>query len=78
MVFEVDEFIHVGMGSGVVARRFSCPEVCGIFLDQGSNPCPCIDRQILYHWALREVLYLLFNSTKHYVVEQNVSLYADW
>ena len=32
------------MGSGgrsvVVAHKLSCPVGCGIFLDQGSNPCP--------------------------------------
>ena len=27
-------------GSVVVAHRFSCSAVCGIFLDKGSNPCP--------------------------------------
>ena len=27
-------------GSVVVARGLSCSEACGIFLDQGSNPCP--------------------------------------
>ena len=27
------------MDSVVVANRLRCPEVCGIFLDQGSNPC---------------------------------------
>ena len=26
------------VGSVVVAHGLSCPEVCGIFLDQGSNP----------------------------------------
>ena len=26
--------------SGVAAYRLSCPAACGIFLDQGSNPCP--------------------------------------
>ena len=26
-------------GSVVVAPRLSCPTVCGVFLDQGSNPC---------------------------------------
>ena len=30
-------------GSVVVAHRLSCPEACGIFLDQGLNPC-------LLHW----------------------------
>ena len=29
--------------SGVVARGFSCPETCGIFLDRGLNPH-------LLHW----------------------------
>ena len=27
-------------GSVVVAHRLSCSEACGIFPDQGSNPCP--------------------------------------
>ena len=27
-------------GSVVVAHRLSCPKDCGIFPDQGSNPCP--------------------------------------
>ena len=31
------------MGSVVVAYRLSCSTACGIFLDQGSNPC-------LLHW----------------------------
>ena len=28
------------MGSVVVAHGLSCSVACGIFLDQGSNPCP--------------------------------------
>ena len=32
-------------GSVVVAHRLSCPEACGIFLDQGLNPC-------LLHWQV--------------------------
>ena len=28
------------VGSVVVAHRLSCPVACGIFLEQGSNPCP--------------------------------------
>ena len=27
-------------GSVDVAHRLSCPLACGIFLDQGLNPCP--------------------------------------
>ena len=33
------------LGSGVVARGLSCPTACGVFLDQGSNPC-------LLHWQM--------------------------
>ena len=32
----------------------------GIFLDQGSNSCPCFGRQILNHWANREFPYYDF------------------
>ena len=43
------------VGSGV-ARGLSCPEACGIFLDQPSKPYPLNCRQILYHWTIRDVL----------------------
>ena len=33
------------IGSAVVAHRLSRPMACGIFLDQGSNPC-------LLHWQV--------------------------
>ena len=32
-------------GSVVEAHELSCPEACGIFLDQGSKPCPL-------HWQV--------------------------
>ena len=38
-----------------VVFRLCCSEACGIFSDQGSNRCPCIGRQVLIHWTLREV-----------------------
>ena len=41
-------------GSVVVAHGLSCSAACGIFPDQGSNPCPRIGRQILNHCATRE------------------------
>ena len=28
------------VGSVVVVHRLICPMACGIFLDQGPNPCP--------------------------------------
>ena len=37
-----------------MVRGLSCSSACGIFPDQGSNPCPCIGRQILNHCATRE------------------------
>ena len=40
----------------VVVQRLSCPEACGIFLDQGSKLYRCIGRRILKHWTTREVL----------------------
>ena len=30
------------MGPVAVAHGLSCPVVCGIFLEQGSNPCPTL------------------------------------
>ena len=41
-------------GSVVVAHGPSCSAACGIFPDQGSNPCPCIGRRILNHCVTRE------------------------
>ena len=41
-------------GSVVVAHGPSCSAACEIFPDQGSNPCPCIGRQILNHCTTRE------------------------
>ena len=32
-------------GSVVVMQKLSCPTTCGIFLDQGWNPCPL-------HWQV--------------------------
>ena len=32
------------MDSEVAAHRLSCPESCGIILDQESNPCPLTTR----------------------------------
>ena len=42
-----------GMGASVVvAHRLSCSRACGIFLDQGLNPCPLhwqVDSYPVYH-----------------------------
>ena len=43
-----------------VAHRLCCSTAHGIFLAQGSNPCPLIGRQILNHWTIREVPILLY------------------
>ena len=58
-------------GSAVVAHGPSCSAACGIFPDQGSNPFPCIGRQILNHCATREaldtsiLLHFLFENILH-------------
>ena len=41
-----------------MVHGLSCSSACGIFPDQGSNSCPCIGRQILNHYAAREVCLL--------------------
>ena len=38
-----------------VAHGHNCPEACGVFPDQELNPCALHGRQILNHWATREV-----------------------
>ena len=43
-------------GSVVLAHRLSCLAACGIFPDQGSNPCLALGRWILNHWTPREAL----------------------
>ena len=48
-------------GSVVVAHRPSCSAACGIFPDQGSNPCPLhwqADSQPLRHQGSPRVLFL--------------------
>ena len=48
----VQASVVVAYSSGVASYGFSCPEACGIFLDQGSNPCPLhrhVDSQALAH-----------------------------
>ena len=53
-------------GSVVVAHRLSCSAACGIFPDQGSNPCPLrwqVDSQPLLHQGSpysHKFLYLFF------------------
>ena len=43
------------LGSVVAADGLSCSVACGIFPDQGSNPCPCVGRRVLNYWTTREV-----------------------
>ena len=42
-------------GPVVVAHRLSCPEACGIFLEQGLSRVPCIGRWSLNHWTTRAI-----------------------
>ena len=46
-------------GSVVVVHGLSCSEACGIFPDQGSNPCPLhwqVDSQPLRHLPVASIL----------------------
>ena len=47
-------------GSVVAAHRLRCSLACGIFPDQGFNLYLLHWRQILYHWATREVTHAMF------------------
>ena len=38
----VERRVRSAWSSVAVAHRLSCPTACGIFLDQGSNPCPLL------------------------------------
>jgi len=51
------------MGSVVAAPGLSCPEACGIFLDQGSNLCPCTGRQSHQGSSQNVVLISYYNMT---------------
>ena len=72
-------------GSVVVAHGISCSTACGIFPDQGLNPCPLhwkaksqpLDhqgspgRQMLNHCATREVPVIYFKYSTVYMSIQN-------
>ena len=50
-------------GSVVVAHGLSCSAACGIFPDQGLNPCPLhwqADSQPLRHQGSPQILFLMF------------------
>ena len=50
-------------GSVVVAHGLSCSAACGIFPDQGSNPCPLhwqADSQPLHHQGSPSYHFLMF------------------
>ena len=54
------------MSPAAVAHGLSCLVVCGIFLDQGLNPCPCIGKRILKHWPTMETQLLLEDCSLQY------------
>ena len=51
------------MGWVVVAHSLSCPAACGIFPDQGSDPCSRIGRPTVIQFTTREVLNRCFVSS---------------
>ena len=62
-------------GSVVVAHGLSCSVACGIFPDQGSNPCPLhwqADSQPLRHQGSPKIFFvlsimLILNSKLHHI-----------
>ena len=58
--------------------RVSCSAACGIFADQGSNPCPLHCRQILNHCTTREVPGVNYQLRKIYLSLTNQSLVLLW
>ena len=52
------------MGSVVGMHGLSCSSACGIFTDQGLNPCLPHWDWILHHWATREAW--LLSLLKHF------------
>ena len=56
--------------SGVAAYRLSCPAVCGIFPDQGLNPCPPhwqVDSQPLLHYRNPSLIFHLDCSNSLFI-----------
>ena len=58
-------------GSVVVPHGLSCSAACGIFPDQGSNPCPLhwqADSQPLRHQGSLKMLFFILRLTKQYAL----------
>ena len=51
-----------------MAHGLSCSMACGIFPDQGSNPCPCTGRRTLNHCATREVPALFLDKINFKII----------
>ena len=67
LLIAVDSFVESTgsrcADSVVVLHELSCPETCGIFPDQGSNPCPLhcqTDFYPLYHQGSPILLFFFF------------------
>ena len=60
-------------GSAIVAHGPSCSAACGIFPDQGSNPCPLhwqADSQPLHHQGSPEVIFIMSSEICIYKLEK--------
>ena len=57
-------------GSVAVAHRLSCSAACGIFPDQGSNPCPL-------HWQA-DSQPLCHQGSPHYKILSRVPCAKQW
>ena len=53
----VEHGLQRAWASVVVVHGLSCPVICGIFLDQGLNPCPLPWQADSQHWTTRKSVF---------------------
>ena len=53
----VEHGLQRAWASVVVVHGLSCPVTCGIFLDQGLNPCPLHWQANSQHWTTRKSVF---------------------
>ena len=53
----VEHGLQRAWASVVVVHGLSCPVTCGIFLDQGLNPCPLPWQADSQHWTTRKSVF---------------------
>ena len=68
-------------GSVIVAHGPSCYAACGIFPDQGSNPCPLhwqADSQPLHHQGSPVIVFSLSFVSRYFLISSLISSVISW